>query len=412
MEMFTMILNWLKLNARLILTLIYFILTKPVLCQDIVFSNDGYHITSNSHIGGTFYFFFKDNENLHALSLISKSKNKLEFDDYVANLKDNTLESVNRIVLWIDSKDVDSFSFANNVTFSNEKYVFYHLDEELHYFISQDKITNIYNQQITKKLVDYQTAQIPSVSGGFYSIKHYYETIIDREKKRPNLEIKEFINDSIIWQYQIDYVMGDEYTPLIRSSIDVNNQDIAILSLSNPEFYFLDKTSLQIDTIKYLYKDSLGNIQLDYNKPTINDIITCNKKLEGYQDIVDNRFRNEKLFFLSDSMIMISYIVPAYKKLFRNILIMKNYGNNDWRILKEYFKVDPRNKVIEKTCRDQLSLLLASSTNPVFYNNNAYYMNLFTNQKEDCMERQTAIKYFLRNTFNQTLISKYKIRIN
>jgi hypothetical protein len=407
-----MILNWLKLNARIFITILFFILAKSILCQDKVFLNDSYYITSNNHIGGTFYISFKDTSCLHALSLTSKSKHKLEFDDYVASLKDNKLKSINHIVLRIDNKDIDEFTFVNNVTFSNGQYVFYHLDKELHYFISKDEATSAYNQQVTKKLVDYQTSQLQSVSGGFYSIKNYYETIIDNRHSRPNLEIKEFINDSIIWQYQIDYVMGDEYSPLIKSSIDVNNQDIAILSLSNPEFYILNKSSLVIDTIEYLFKDSLGNIQLNYIKPSVNDVITCNRKLEGYQDIVNNRFRNEKLFFLSDSLIMVSYIVPAYKKLFRNILLMKCYGKNDWRIHKEYFKVDPRNKDIEKTCRDQLSLLLASSINPVFYNNTAYYMNLFTNQKEDCMERQVAIKHYLRNNFNQTLISKYKIRIN
>lgn len=342
------------------------LLAKTSFCQKQLFINEKYLIASNNHVGNSFYLFFKENNNFHALSLISRTKRKLEFDDHIVSLQNDSLIAIRRVILRLDAKYLDEFTFENNVSFSNGRYIFYHLDEELHYIISQNQNTKVYDEQSIRKLVDYQTSQLSSSSGGIYCIKHYYENYTENKRSKPNLEIKEFLNDSLIWKFELNYIAGDEYSPLIRRNIDIKNETIAILSLSNPEFYLVNKSTSKIDTVKFAFRDSLGNIQTNYVKPTETDVITCNRKLDGYQDIVNNRFRNEKIFFLSDSLIMVTTIAPGYNKKFRNIVIFNSNISQGWTIQNEYIKLNTRDKDTEEFCRDRIALLLTNSINPVF----------------------------------------------
>jgi hypothetical protein len=355
---------------------------------------------------------FKENNNVHFLSTLKKNKHKLIFEDKVFSTLDNKVIATNKVELVTPTNEIDFSTFANNVSFINGQYIFYHLDEEIHYFIKKDNESGIYNIQTKKKLVEYQTSQLLGTNT-FYSIKHYFEDKGDANFPKPNLSIKEFYNESLIWEFNVDYMEGDEYSAFIRSNVDVYNDEIALLSLSKPEFYVLNKKSMLLDTITFAFKDSVGNVMNDYVKPSYTDVLKCNARNEGYREILNGRYRNEKIFFLSSSMILVSYIVPGYKKKFRNIALFQKDETGRWELSYEFFQINQMNDISEEICRSNFSLNLTNSLNPVFINGKAYYMNLFFNFSGNCISKNKALKYYIMGTkFNQTLMSIFELSLN
>ncbi|MFN4123155.1 MAG: hypothetical protein ACK4GL_07610 [Flavobacteriales bacterium] len=386
--------------------------SKICFCQKKLFKNTDYFIISNNHVGGSFLVFFQENTNLHALSLLSRNNHKLIFEDKVFSVLDNRVIEINKIELLIPTHNVDEFTFANNVSFINNQYIFYHLDDEIHYFIKKNDVSGIYNLQTKKKIVEYQSIQF-SLINTFYSISHNFEGEEDGSFPKPNLTIKEFYNDSLVWNFSINYIEGDEYSSFVKKNIDVYHDEIALLSLSKPEFYILCKKSMLLDTITFVFKDSVGNVINEYVKPSYMDVLKCNSRNDGYLEILNGRYRNEKIFFLSNSLVLVSYIVPGYMKKFRNIALFKKNELDKWELIHEFFQVNQKGDNSEEICRSNFSLNLTNSLNPVFVDCKGYYMNPFFSFSGNCITKNKALKrYIIGKGFNQTLISKFELSTN
>jgi len=332
---------------------------------------------------------------LHCVYLFQQKKDVNVYMDYLIDPDKLRILQSHKILV---NNSENFISDYNNLTYQNGSYIAYDNESYTVYNSSGNKT---YRKVTEFKLSINQDASLTYSQNEFYAIKHGFteSSVKINDIDSNNIIISKIVNKEVLWAKSIPSMIGDVYSTFVKASVDIKNNVIAVIPLGVPEVYLYIESSW--DTLSYNFLDSLGNRVAEYTLPSNDDAITCSgQNRANANTIMNTRYRNEKVFFISDKKLLVSYIVPNYGKSYRNYVVFSyNQDAKSWSEDLNYIKILQSALKKDLICIDEIPINLTVSPNPVFDNDYTYVLFRGFSDTPRCKSSKRLRREFLVSGF-------------